>query len=456
MHSTTVPRIFRGMLAAVLVLAVTVPTEAVQKLDLEACIRIAKEKDRSLIAAEKAVRKAEAALMKARSAYFPQVTVQSRYVRLDDPYHLENFTMKADMGTGSFVPFTVERFEFSDDEMVVTEAAVELPLFTWWRITNMNRLAKEGVRIAEAKRKAVQDQILYDVVTSYKQAVLAREARRILLETISEMELFYKTARKDFKRGARNAPEKDVIQIGYDLDDMKTWLPELNKWENLSIEALKVSMGMDAATPLDIVGDTLEYPDLRKDLGGMVEKALANRPEIAMLEHAVRSARLQKKMAAVSNLPMIGAFAKTTWTSDDFDPNQDSISAVGVGATMHLFDGLKGYAEYKEASYQAVMLENQLDYLKRRITLQVTQAVTELDEFYEQLKIREAARKKAIRQVKVVRQGYQYGITTVDDVNDAQVQKRWSDAHWLFKKLDYIKAIANLNRVVGEEVFPLR
>ena len=456
MQSASVSRVWRGVLAAALILAAAVPARAVQKLDLEACIRIAMERDQSLIAAQKAVRKAEAASMKARSAYFPQVTVQSRYVQLDDPYHLENFTMRADMGTGSFVPFTVQRFDFSDDKMVVTEAAVEVPLFTWWRITNMNRLAEEGVRIAEAKRKAVEDQILYDVVTSYKQAVLAREARRILLETISEMELFYKTARKDFKRGARNAPEKDVIQIAYDLDDMKTWLPELNKWENLSLEALKVSMGMDASEPLDIAGETLTYPDLRKDLGDAVARALANRPEIAMLEHAVKSARLQKKMAAVSNLPMIGAFAKTTWTSDDFDPNQDSVTAVGVGATMHLFDGLKGYAEYKEASYQTVALENRLAYLKRRITLQVTQAVTEVNEFYEQLKIREAARKKAIRQVKVVRKGYQYGITTVDDVNDAQVQKRWSDAHWLFKKLDYVKAIANLNRVVGEEIFPLR
>lgn len=54
----------------------------------------------------------------------------------------------------------------------------------------------------------------------------------------------------------------------------------------------------------------------------------------------------------------------------------------------------------------------------------------------------------------VVRKGYQYGITTVDDVNDAQVQKRWSDAHWLFKKLAYVKALAQLNQVVGQEVFP--
>jgi len=86
----------------------------------------------------------------------------------------------------------------------------------------------------------------------------------------------------------------------------------------------------------------------------------------------------------------------------------------------------------------------------------VQEAYTEVQEAYEQLKIREAARQKAIQQVGVVRQGYQYGITTVKDVNDAQVQKRWADANWLFKKLEYNQAIAKLNQVVGAEVHAFR
>jgi outer membrane protein TolC len=320
----------------------------------------------------------------------------------------------------------------------------------------MNRLAKRGVDIAKSKRKEIHDQVLNTVVNSYKQVVLARESRRYLMDTISEMELFYKTAKNDLKKGARNAPEKDVIQIAYDLDDMKIWLPELNKWETLSLEALKISMGIDAATPINIVGDTLDYPDFRMELDQLVSLAMQNRPELQALDDAVKSAKLQKKMAKVSNLPMFAAFAKKTWTSDDFDANEDSISAYGVGARMHLFDGFKGYAEYKEASYQMVQLQNQLDYFRKQVALQVQQTLIEVNEYYEQLKIREEARKKAIKQVKVVRKGYQYGITTVDDVNDAQVQKRWSDANWLFKKLEYVKAIAKLNQVVGEEVHPFR
>jgi outer membrane protein TolC len=423
-----------------------------QSLDLATCIQIAMQKDQSLIAAEEGVKKAKAVLLKAKSAYYPQVMASSNYINLDEPYNLQNFALTV-QGMGTLI---VDRFDFSDDEMIVSEVGVELPLFTWGRITNMNRLAKRGVDIAKSKRKEIHDQVLNTVVNSYKQVVLARESRRYLMDTISEMELFYKTAKNDLKKGARNAPEKDVIQIAYDLDDMKIWLPELNKWETLSLEALKISMGIDAATPINIVGDTLDYPDFRMELDQLVSLAMQNRPELQALDDAVKSAKLQKKMAKVSNLPMFAAFAKKTWTSDDFDANEDSISAYGVGARMHLFDGFKGYAEYKEASYQMVQLQNQLDYFRKQVALQVQQTLIEVNEYYEQLKIREEARKKAIKQVKVVRKGYQYGITTVDDVNDAQVQKRWSDANWLFKKLEYVKAIAKLNQVVGEEVHPFR
>jgi len=424
-----------------------------QSLDLAACIQAAMEKDQGLIASEAAVKKAKAVLMQARSAYYPQDMVSSSSIKLDEPINLQNFSLPV---VGYASPMTVERFDLTDDKMIVTEAGVELPLFTWGRITNMNRLAKLGVNVAESKREDVRNQLLLTVVTSYQQAVLAREARKILLETISEMELFYKTADADFKKGARNAPEKDVIQVQYDLDDMRTWLPELNKWETLSLEALKITMGVDVSATINIVGDKLNYPDFRQDLQAMVDTAMKNRPEIRMLKDAVQSAKLQRKVAAVSNLPMIAAFAKKTWTSDDFDANQDSVSTVGIGARMNLFDGFKGYGEYKEASHHMVELENQYEYLQKQIALQVQQALTEVNEFYEQLKIREEAREKAIRQVKVVRQGYPYGMTTVKDVNDSQVQKRWSDAHWLFKKLDYVKAIARLNQVVGQEVYPFR
>jgi outer membrane protein TolC len=348
--------------------------------------------------------------------------------------------------------FQIEKFELSDDQMLIGEAMVEMPIFTWNKISNYRHMAERGIEVQEIKLKALHDRLRFDVVSAYKTAVLAKEARRTLLEVIGEMELFSETANQDFEDGASNAPHKDILQVQYDLNDMKTWLPELDKWETLSIEALKISIGEDRVTPIAIVGDTLEYPQVQFDLDSLVGKALENRAEIRMLEKAMEVSELQKNVAKVSNLPMFGVFGKYTHTEDDFDPNQENTWVVGVGATMALFDGMKSYGMYKEADANRIVLKNQLDQAKKGISLQVQEALTEVNEYYEQLKLRELSRDKAIEQVNVVRQGYQFGITTVDDVNDSQVQKRWADAHYFFKKLEYVTSIAKLNRAVGMDV----
>ncbi len=91
-----------------------------QNLDLATCIQVAMEKDQGLIASEEAVKKAKAVLMQARSAYYPQIMVNSSYIKLDEPINLQNFTLPV-QGFGNMA---VDRFDLTDDKMVVTEAGV--------------------------------------------------------------------------------------------------------------------------------------------------------------------------------------------------------------------------------------------------------------------------------------------------------------------------------------------
>lgn len=459
-------------LAALLAVLTVGPAPAADtaRLTLAECLELAAKGNNDLHAARANIERSQALLTQARSAYWPQLKLNAAYVKLNESYRFENFDMTArspqlagalgalglPISPSDPITFTIEKFEVSDDKMLMSGATAEMPLFTWFQITNYNKMANRGIDISKAQFKQAQDQVQRDVVTAYKSAILAREARGYLLETIQEMELFFKTADQDFENGAANAPQKDVIQVQYDLDDMRTWLPALNKWESLSLEALRVLLALDRGQPLGIVGDALDYPTLSLDLDTLLRQAQEGRPEPRIVEQAREVYGHKKKVAQVSNLPMIGAFAQYNRTDDDFDANQDYNWAVGIGATMHLFDGGKSVGEYREADAEYRRFSRLLDQARRGISFQVQEAYTEVQEAHEQLKIREQAREKAIRQVGVVRQGYQYGITTVKDVNDAQVQKRWADANWLFKKLEYNQTIAKLNQAVGTEVHAFR
>jgi OMF family outer membrane factor len=343
----------------------------------------------------------------------------------------------------------------SDDQTLNANLQLHIPLFTWGRITNNKKRALLGVDMASSRQQNSRMTALNQVVIAHAQVMLAREARTYLKDTISEMDLFFHTAKADFEAGARNAPEKDVLQIQYDLYDMKTWLQELDKWEAIGLEALKISMGLPPNTELTLRGHKLPVLPFKPEAEKTIQLALNTNPQIKELEKAIEATRLAVKIAKVGNLPMIGAFGSQSWIEDNYDANPDSITAYGIGVEMNIFDGGLARNRAAESKLQCKEMEAKLHGLKRAVQLQITQEILEIQQYYNQLEIRARARKIAEKQVEVVQQGYQYGIATVKDVNDSQVQKRWSDANWLFKKLDYIKAVSRLNQSIGKELLIL-
>ncbi len=420
-----------------------------ETLTLDQCLARALEQGHDLQAAKEAVRRSEAAARKVQASLWPKLSVEAAYLELEEPVQFTDFTM-----TVQGQPFVVDQFVFSDDSMVKATASLDIPLLTWGYLRNGSRVAKNRVRQAEVAVEGAADSLRYQVETSYNQVLIAREASRYLEDTISEMELFADTAQRHFEEGQHNAPEKDIVQVQYDLNEMRLWRSELAKWEVLGILALKTAMGMGETDQLDISGRELRVHKVDFVSTEIVEGALSHNPGLRQLDLEIENAGMMRKQARAGNLPMIGAFAKMDWLEDDLDYNQSRNSAVGVGIKWRIFDGLEAVSAAKEAKFLAVELEHRKGDGRSKMRLGVAQAVLNAQQYYEQVGILAGSRHLAIEQVRVVREGYQFGLASVKDVNEAQVQKRWADANWLFKKLEYANALSTLRQLVGADIAP--
>jgi outer membrane protein TolC len=421
-----------------------------EPLSLKQCVETALVKDAQVQAAQAALLRAEAAMAVSRAAFMPRAQLKVAYHGLSEPMAFENFTLQSNGQA-----MQVDQFVMSDDQMLRAEASVEVPLWTGGRRRAMREMTQSGVEGARARSEQQRHRLITQVIVAHAQVMLAREARRYLNDTIAEMKLFSLTAQRDFEAGARNAPEKDVLQIQYDLHDMETWLKELDKWETLGLEALKVARDLPASETLSLAGERLDVLSLGPDGPQSRRQALEANPEIKALTSALSGAQWQERWANSSRMPTLGLFAQHTYIQDDFDPNLEQWTAYGLAMGIDLFDGGMSRAKRREAQMMQQSLEHQITAAKRQVDLGCQQALLEIEQFQQQLSLRAKAREVAMRQIEVVHQGYQYGLATVGDVNDAQVQKRWSDANWLFKKLDLVKAMAQLNELVGNRVLPL-
>jgi len=420
-----------------------------ETLTLDQCVTKALAQGYDLQAAREAVSRSEAAARKVQASMWPKLYAEAAYIELEEAVQFNDFTM-----TVQGQPFVVDQFVFSDDKMVKATVGLDIPLLTWGYLRNGSRVAKNRIKQAEVATEGAADSLRFQVETAYNQVLIAREASVYLEDTIGEMELFADTAQRHFEEGQHNAPEKDIVQVQYDLNEMMLWRSELAKWENLGLLALKTAMGMDASEELDIAGKELRVRKV--DINGiqMVETALGHNPGLRQLDLEIENTTFMRKQARAGNLPMIGAFAKVDWLEDDLDYNQDRNSAVGIGIKWRIFDGLEAISAAKEVKFLASELQFRRSDGRSKMELGVKQAVLNVQQFYEQVEILAGSRQLAIEQVRVVREGYQFGLASVKDVNEAQVQKRWADANWLFKKMEYANALSSLRQLIGADVSP--
>ncbi len=418
-----------------------------ETLTLNQCVARALEDGHDVRAALEAVSRAEAAARKVQAGLWPKLHAEAAYVTLDEPVQFTDFTM-----TVQGQPFLVDRFAFTDDSMIRSSVGLDVPILTWGYLRNGSRVALNRIDQARLATEDARDALRFEVETAYNQVLIAREASRYLEDTISEMELFAETAQRHFEEGQHNAPEKDVLQVQYDLNDMRLWRGELTKWEVLGLLALKTAMGLPADTEIDIAGNELTVDEIEIDRAEMVARALEHNPGLRTLDVEIENAVLMRKQAHAGNLPMLGAFAKIDWLNDDLTYNQSRNMAFGIGIKWRIFDGLEAASAAKEAQFLARELEQRRLDGRSKMVLGVEKTLRDIEEFHAQVEILARSRDLAIQQVRVVREGYQFGLASVKDVNEAQVQKRWADANWLFKKLEYANAVAALRQLIGGEI----
>jgi len=419
------------------------------------------------------IEKMENKLSQVSSYHYPSVTLNSNLVKFYEPMYFKDLEMTGsatadvtmDMGSG---PITIEgatmdnmnmkidRFDLSGSWMLQNEIEIFWPIFAWFKVVNLGNAVKEGIKVEEFQLSLIKNRILKNLSTAYVQYILAIESLKVLNDTIKEMESFYKNSSKEMKEGENsNITLKDIIQIQYDLKDMKVWLPKLENMRDLSLEAIKFIINSEGIK-IDIPYSKLSIVSFNMNLPAIQEIAIENRPEVKLLKAAIRAVGYQKKSEFADYLPQVGAMGKVVYRYDNFDSNQEWEFIGGIGLKWNVFNGGLTYNKIKEKESELSILNEKFKMLKSGINFEVKRTFKVFKQNEKQLTIRKNALEDAIKKLQEVKQGYQYQVSTTKDLNEAQVQKRWAEANYLFKKLDYVKSLINMNYVTGKFITNLQ
>lgn len=254
-------------------------------------------------------------------------------------------------------------------------ASARMPLFTGGRIRAGIRAAKFSLEGAQAGNRQSAVDAVYQIRQAYLQALLSHAEHLVHQQHITLQQDLLKNAEARYQVG--RGLKADVLRIQTALADAKRMLNEEHSQLNNALFDLKATMGVDLGSEVTL-SDALTYQAWHgPQLSELIQKALANHPQIKESQAAVKEAEAQVRVARATYLPQVYGQVGGNLRFQD-DPPMMGNGVVGwVSASLPVFDRNRG-AEIAQAQAKLKKAQQELKARELDLGKQMAQTWTEL------------------------------------------------------------------------------
>lgn len=403
----------------------------VKVLTLEEALQMAAEKNRDIQKAREFRNQVEAIYIRERAAALPQIILTAN-VNYGRDHSQKALSPNAPVGLNTRS----------------AEVGLSQSLFTWGQIGAAIRAAKVGMATAEDQLRIFRQAAFRDVSASFYDILLAKELHAIALQNLEQKIRHDDEAQK--KRAAGVATDYDVLSGNVDVENAQ---PAVIQGENLiriSRERLRFLLATDGE--VDVKGmleaQMLPYPGYRE----AEEIAQKNRPELLDLRHRIQVAEELIRIAQAADKPRLDFRAGYGWRDldlgKDFQASGPAWSA-GLFVTYPIFDGLRTRGQVALAKSNLASLRIDEAKLFDSIRLEVRDAVNAVREAEQIIKALSGTVARAERLLALAEKGYEYGVKTKLEVDDAELNVVQAKGNLARAKRDYLVARVTYEYAMG-------
>jgi len=230
--------------------------------------------------------------------------------------------------------------------------------------------AADEVLIAEERKRQVLGRIIEDVRTAWWRAVSAQR----LLERMAILEGQTHDAMKAARSQAGNGKTAPLAALTYqrELLKIRRELQSLGREMRVAKQQLAALMNMapGESYTLKMPAGNKQTPKLTLSDEEMLNRAIANRPELREIAYKLRMGTNESKAVNLRMLPNLKAFVGINWSSNDYLYNQ---SWLGWGAqtSWNVLNLLNAPAEHAKADAQMDLLDDRMLALTMAVATQV-------------------------------------------------------------------------------------
>lgn len=401
-------KVITKIMSISVVLLLIQPGFSQSELTLEDCLQFAFQNNRMLKVADISAEIAVEKIAEAKAQQLPAVSLGGLYTRIGK---ITSFAIP--MGD-------VERkFQFGTPNRVNLDLKLQMPLFTWDRISSQIEMLKIGGSLADVQRRQQKVNITDQVMRAYYAVLLNEEIIRLRTESVKRAESHLKVADERFQAGI--VPRLELLRAQVELKNVQSMLSEARG--NLKKSKIFLAKMIGRKDDEISIQGIFQFEPVYFDETEIISQASSFRSDVEAIRLQQQLNQNQISLAKSGNKPNLFLFSGYN-VVNGFDPMNpekfvDNYN-VGVQLAVPLFDGFATSHKVQQAELQYQQTELQEQEIKDVIQMQVKQAIISLEQSEEKIETQGKNILLAKEALNVAEKQYRDGLVSSIEVLDAQ------------------------------------
>ena len=280
---------------------------------------------------------------------------------------------------------------------------------------------KTSAHIAEAKirrdqsivqKTAAQQQVRFDVLSRYFNVLVAEASREVANEAVQMAESDLKRATDRVEAGLAVVSDRLAAQV--QLAEFTQQQIESEGNLATAVIALNVATGSPSQTQYNLTERMTKHRFDVDRQDELVRRALLHRPDYLEAGSGIELAERQlaeRRSDYLPELQLFGSFGSSgrNWTTGSSD------YSAGAGITFNIFDPARA-SRIDQAHIAQRLAETERNRIQDQITVEVARAYQQYRSAAQKLEVAEATLSQATEAVRIVRDRYEAGLTTITDL----------------------------------------
>ena len=416
--------------------------DKVLQINLEQAIKIALSDNPTIVVAGQEIEVKKTSRQEALYSLMPSADISAAYSRT-----LKKQKMVMGMGGEAM------EIEIGTDNSYNAGLAISLPVYAPALYQSIN-LTKADIELAIEKSRASKIDLVNQVAKAYYQLLLTQDSYNVLQKSLTQAEANLNVVNEMYRLGS--VSEYDKIRADVQVRSLRPNVVSAGNGVNLAKLQLKVLLGLDKETEIEIEGNLKDYEsEMSIHNAGAGSLSLANNSDLKQLDLNAEMLEHNLKLQKANFLPTVGAQYSYSYMAlnNHFkisDYNWFPSSSIALSVSFPLFKA-SNFPKVRRAKIQMAQLKETRVNAERMLYMQVSAYLNNMSASSEQLVSNKEGVLQAEKGRMIAQKRYEVGKGTILELNDSEVALTQAQLVYNQSIYDYIIAKADMEKVLGND-----